>query len=143
MSLPAHQQQYVLCLVYPKLDDALLRGGFKVFSVQFSAMLFETEPYHVPCVGLAWDDKVKAFSSTTDRSDLCFSMSECDPVDVIDALSMAARRGIAVSELDCRKARAMESVNIVLQHAAHPPTGHISIFARVSLRYEPASINES
>jgi polysaccharide pyruvyl transferase WcaK-like protein len=87
-------------------------SGVVVFRLHASIL---ATAYRIPSVGLAWDRKVPAFYSETNRDDLCFSLYDCTPGDVVEALQRAMAAGISAEDLTAWKARARRSVTVPLR----------------------------
>lgn len=70
--------------------------------------------YGIPSVGLAWDQKVKAYYAETGRSELCFNLMNLASEEVAKACNTLAGQLFPYTEIDGLKMRALESVQIVL-----------------------------
>jgi polysaccharide pyruvyl transferase WcaK-like protein len=107
---------------YPDSPQALitsLRGYSLVVAARLHAAIL-SNAYGISTVGLAWDQKVKAYYAETGRPGLCFDLTRLAPGEV--ARTCAALRGqpFPDAEIEALKMRSLENARVILNPGYNP-----------------------
>ncbi len=108
--------QMVSLAPFPDSPETLL-AALSGYSVVVAARLHAAvlaNACGVSSVGLAWDQKVKAYYAETGRSDLCFNLMDFAPDEAANVCAALTGQPYPVTELEKLKMRALESVRVIL-----------------------------
>ncbi|MDR3575604.1 MAG: polysaccharide pyruvyl transferase family protein [Anaerolineaceae bacterium] len=97
-----------------------LISALQKFSLVIAARLHAAvlaNAFGISTIGLAWDDKVKAYYGLTHRSDLCFELIHLQTRDVARACAELSGQPFPAAEIEEYKACSFEDARILLKGA--------------------------
>jgi len=121
LNAAAHDQFGIYCPVAPRPTSTLqlvhtLRQYSGIIATRLHATIIANS-FHIPGVGLSWDQKIKAYFKDTGQPDNCFDLSEMEPSAVVQCCQDAIRTGMDFFTLSRYQEKADRNIHIILNHA--------------------------